>query len=79
MNSLRSAWTPFLAGLKILRCRRRETSKLAFPNQFARSILTIELAQNIGQVTAALMMWATYLLQSCKGQSTGAISGELRE
>ena len=25
MNSLRSAWTPPLAGLKILRCRRRET------------------------------------------------------
>ena len=29
MNSLRSARTPLLAGLKILRLRRRETPKLA--------------------------------------------------
>lgn len=52
MNSLRSAWTPLPAGLKIPICSRREILKLnLIPACPASYTLSVGLVQNIGQVT----------------------------
>jgi hypothetical protein len=52
MNSLRSAWTPLPAGLKIPICSRREILKLNLvPGCPASYTLSVGLVQNIGQVT----------------------------
>ena len=53
MNSLRSAWTPFLAGRPILIRRRREKPKLEQPI-LSRDILTVGLVQNTGQTKLAI-------------------------
>jgi hypothetical protein len=52
MNSLRSAWTPFLAGRPILIRRRREKPKLEQPI-LSRDILSVGLVQNTGQAIGA--------------------------
>jgi hypothetical protein len=50
MNSLRSAWTPLPAGLKIPICSRRHTLKLdLIPGCPASYTLSVRLVQNLGQ------------------------------